>query len=72
MGWMPWLGREAIERPTLQGRPIILIHGFTQNRTNFVWLARVLRRWGLGPFFGFDYFSFDRVEESARELQRFV
>jgi triacylglycerol lipase len=70
-----WLRAEKPSQnggPSLGGRPIVLVHGFTQNRTNFVWLTRVLRRRGLGPFFGFDYYSFSRVEESAELLQKFV
>ena len=54
------------------GRPIVLIHGWTQNRTNFVWLARFLRRRGLGPFFGFNYFSFQPIEQSAKSLAAFI
>jgi len=53
-------------------RPIVLVHGYTQNRTNFVWLERHLGRRGLGPFFGFDYQSFARIESSAHELSAFV
>jgi triacylglycerol lipase len=54
------------------GRPIIVVHGWTQNRTNFVWLSRFLRKRGLGPFFGFNYISFFPIEKSARELAVFV
>src|SRR5688572_15489861 len=50
------------------GRPIVLIHGWTQNRTNFVWLARFLRKKGMGPFFGFNYFSLQPIETSAKAL----
>ena len=53
-------------------RPIVLVHGWTQNRTNFVWLARFLRRRGLGPFFGFNYNSFQPIEQSAKSLAAFV
>jgi triacylglycerol lipase len=53
-------------------RPIVLVHGYTQNRTNFLWLSRWLRRRGHGPFFGFNYQSFGPVEESARALDAFV
>ncbi|HEX7672016.1 MAG TPA: hypothetical protein VF395_20615, partial [Polyangiaceae bacterium] len=72
MGWLitekPGSGRGVPPG----GKPIILIHGFTQNRMNFVWLARALRRRGLGPFFGFNYQSFNPVERSARELRGFI
>jgi pimeloyl-ACP methyl ester carboxylesterase len=53
-------------------RPVVLIHGYTQNRTNFIWLSRALAKKGLGPFFGFDYASFRPIEESARKLHDFV
>jgi triacylglycerol esterase/lipase EstA (alpha/beta hydrolase family) len=67
-----WLRSETVQRSAKGGRPIVLVHGFAQNRTNFVWLARLLRRRGLGPFFGFNYHSFGRIEDSARSLGRFV
>jgi triacylglycerol esterase/lipase EstA (alpha/beta hydrolase family) len=54
------------------GRPIVLIHGWTQNRTNFFWLARFLRKRGMGPFFGFNYFSLQPIETSAKALAVFV
>jgi pimeloyl-ACP methyl ester carboxylesterase len=58
--------------PATGGRPIVLVHGWTQNRTNFVWLARFLRKRGLGPFFGFNYFSLQPIEESAKSLAVFI
>lgn len=76
-----WLRPEAVpapgalasgEGPPPSRRPIVLVHGFTQNRTNFMWLSRYLAGRGHGPFFGFDYWSFQPVEVSARELQAFV
>jgi triacylglycerol esterase/lipase EstA (alpha/beta hydrolase family) len=72
---LPWgwfVGSGFGRRTAAGGRPIIVIHGWTQNRTNFVWLTRFLRRRGLGPFFGFNYFSFNPIEKSARELAAFV
>jgi triacylglycerol lipase len=53
-------------------RPIVFIHGYTQNRANFVWLARALERRGLGPFYGFNYHSLRRIESSATALGTFV
>jgi triacylglycerol esterase/lipase EstA (alpha/beta hydrolase family) len=74
-----WLRKERIRALPVAGggeerpvRPIVLVHGFTQNRTNFMWLSRYLAARGHGPFFGFDYWSFQRIETSARELQAFV
>jgi triacylglycerol esterase/lipase EstA (alpha/beta hydrolase family) len=54
------------------GRPVVLIHGWTQNRANFVWLTRFLKRRGVGPFFGFNYFSFQPIETSAKSLSVFI
>src|SRR5262249_11740291 len=58
--------------PHTPPRPIILVHGYTQNRTNFLWLGRRLRRLGHGPFFAFDYQSFGPIEASARSLGELV
>jgi pimeloyl-ACP methyl ester carboxylesterase len=71
VGWFvgEGFGRRAA-KPA--GRPVVLIHGWTQNRTNFVWLMRFLRRKGLGPFFGFNYFSFQPIETSAKSLSAFI
>lgn len=74
-----WLGsgnpsRAIAARPNApgNGRPIVLCHGYVQNRSNFVWLARALARRGHGPFFGFNYHSLRPVESSARSLGAFV
>jgi|RhiMethySRZTD1v2_1073278.scaffolds.fasta_scaffold04299_16 pimeloyl-ACP methyl ester carboxylesterase len=70
-GW--FLGSGFGGRPAAGGgRPIVVVHGWTQNRTNFVWLARFLRRKGLGPFFGFNYNSYHAAEKSAKALGTFV
>jgi len=55
-----------------KGTPIVLVHGYTQNRANFVLLARALGRAGIGPVYGFNYWSFADVRKSARRLERFV
>lgn len=54
------------------GTPIVLVHGYTQNRADFVVLARALDRAGLGPVYGFNYWSLADVRRSARRLARFV
>ncbi len=71
-GW--FLGRALPARTGAErSRPIVLVHGFTQNRTNFVWLARALRRQGFGPFFGFNYDTIaSPIEASAARLRDFV
>jgi triacylglycerol lipase len=71
MGWLI-TEKPGRDRAPVGGKPVVLVHGFTQNRMNFVWLARALRRRGLGPFFGFNYQSFDPIERSAQELRGFI
>ncbi|HEY5921037.1 MAG TPA: alpha/beta fold hydrolase [Kofleriaceae bacterium] len=53
-------------------RPIIVIHGYAMNRANFVPLAFRLARVGLGPIFGFEYWTLGRVAAGARQLAWFV
>jgi pimeloyl-ACP methyl ester carboxylesterase len=52
--------------------PVILLHGFAMNRTNWVWLGRRLARRGLGPLYGTSYFSPQSVRRSAEHLARFI
>jgi pimeloyl-ACP methyl ester carboxylesterase len=53
-------------------RPVVLVHGYCQNRVDFLWLARALARAGVGPMYGFNYWPFSRVPVSAARLTRFV
>ncbi len=53
------------------GVPIVFVHGYFQNRVDFLYLARAFRRAGLGPLFGFNYPFLASVEENARRLGRF-
>lgn len=53
-------------------RPIIVLHGFAMNRANFVPLAFRLARAGLGPIFGFEYWTLGRIAAAARQLAWFV
>jgi pimeloyl-ACP methyl ester carboxylesterase len=53
-------------------RPIIVLHGYAMNRANFVPLAWRLRRAGLGPVFGFEYWTLGRTAAGARQLGWFV
>lgn len=55
-----------------QGQPIVFVHGYFQNRVDFLYLARVLSKAGLGPLYGVNYWSFGRIERSAATLARFV
>src|SRR5688572_14251901 len=49
-------------------RPVIVLHGYAMNRANFVPLAYRLRNAGLGPIFGFEYWTLGRVAAGARQL----
>lgn len=53
-------------------RPVILLHGYAMNRANFLPLACRMRRAGLGPIFGFEYWSLGRTAAAARQLGWFV
>ena len=53
-------------------RPVILVHGYTQNRVDFIYLSRFLRARGLGPIYGFNYFSFADIRASGKRLARYV
>ncbi len=54
------------------GTPIVLVHGYFQNRGDFVYVAHFLRRRGLGPLYGLNYWTFGRIESAAAQLARFV
>ncbi|MDB4946286.1 MAG: hypothetical protein JWP97_5820 [Labilithrix sp.] len=54
------------------GVPIVLVHGYMQNRVGFLGLARALARKGLGPTYGFNYPWFTPIASNARRLERFV
>jgi len=53
-------------------RPILLLHGYAQNRASFVPLALRLSRAGLGPVLGFEYWTLGRIAAGARQLGWFV
>jgi pimeloyl-ACP methyl ester carboxylesterase len=52
--------------------PVVLVHGYSQNRVDFLRIARVLARRGSGPLFGFNYAWFARVPKSAARLASFI
>jgi pimeloyl-ACP methyl ester carboxylesterase len=54
------------------GTPVVAVHGYTQNRVNFLALARACRRAGIGPVYGFNYPWFASVHGNAARLARFV
>lgn len=59
-------------RPARSRRPVVLLHGYLMNRTNWLWLGWVLARRGVGPLFGLSYLTLQGVPWGARRLARFV
>ena len=59
---------------TARGRrnPVVLLHGFAMNRTQWLYMARRLRRLGHGPIYGLNYLSFTRVGAAGKRLDRFI
>ena len=53
-------------------RPILVLHGYAMNRANFLPLALRLARAGLGPVFGFEYWTLGRTAAAARQLGWFI
>src|SRR3954462_7862272 len=41
--------------PKRDGTPIVFVHGYMQNRVDFVYIARHLAKRGLGPMYGMNY-----------------
>lgn len=59
--------------PEIAGRrPVVLVHGYAQNRVSFLRVARTLRRRGFAQLFGFNYPWADAIEDNAARLGRFV
>jgi pimeloyl-ACP methyl ester carboxylesterase len=54
-----------------RGTPIVAVHGYAQNRIDFLAIARACSRAGLGPVYGFNYPWFTTVQSNARRLARF-
>jgi triacylglycerol lipase len=53
------------------GTPVVVVHGYTQNRVDFLGIARGCARAGLGPVYGFNYPWFASVHANAERLARF-
>ncbi len=53
-------------------RPIVVIHGYAMNRACFQGLALRLAAAGLGPVYGFEYWSLGKVSSAARKLHSFI
>lgn len=54
------------------GIPVIFVHGYFQNRADFVWLAKQFRKSSMGPLYGVNYPWFDSVDRNVPRLARFV
>ena len=54
------------------GTPIVLVHGYMQNRVGFLGLARALRKHGLGPIYAINYPWFASLAGNAARLDRFI
>jgi pimeloyl-ACP methyl ester carboxylesterase len=54
------------------GRPVVLVHGYFQNRADFLYLAAALRRAGVGPIYGFNYDWSRTIAACAARLGAFV
>jgi len=52
--------------------PVIFVHGYFQNRADFWWLARQLRKAELGPLFGFNYPWTESIHHNVPRLAKFV
>ncbi len=57
---------------TLGPRPVIVLHGYAMNRANYLPLAYRMSRAGLGPIFGFEYWTLGRIAAGSRQLGWFV
>jgi triacylglycerol esterase/lipase EstA (alpha/beta hydrolase family) len=78
--WPLWMLVGASYEAVIEGEgeargrrnPVVLLHGFAMNRTNWIWLGRRLAGRGIGPLYGTSYFSPQSVRRSAEHLSRFV
>jgi triacylglycerol esterase/lipase EstA (alpha/beta hydrolase family) len=78
--WPLWWLLGASYRASFEGEgeaeggrhPVILLHGFGMNRTNWLWLGSRLSARGIGPLYGASYFSPQSVRRSAQHLRDFV
>lgn len=52
--------------------PVVLIHGYFQNRVDFLYLAHRLRRAGSGPLYAVNFFWPQSLERSSATVRRFV
>jgi pimeloyl-ACP methyl ester carboxylesterase len=66
------MGPRLLSNVHPDGVPVVLVHGYMQNRVGFVGLARALARRGIGPLYGFNYPWFSSIGSNAKRLTHFV
>lgn len=52
--------------------PVVVVHGYMQNRVSFIAISRSLRERGLGPVYGFNYPWYRSVAYNSALLEAFV
>jgi pimeloyl-ACP methyl ester carboxylesterase len=52
--------------------PVVVVHGYMQNRVSFIAISRALNRRGLGPVYGFNYPWYRSVAHNSALLGAFV
>lgn len=52
--------------------PVVLVHGYMQNRACFLGLAHGLTKRGVGPVYAINYPWYASITDNARRLDRFV
>lgn len=52
--------------------PVVLVHGYFQNRVDFVYLARRLRKAGSGPLFAVNFFWPQSLDSSSADVRAFI
>ncbi|NUP08749.1 MAG: alpha/beta fold hydrolase [Polyangiaceae bacterium] len=55
-----------------KGPPVVFVHGYFQNRVDFLYLAAFLRRKNVGPLYGFNYTWLSDLPSISRSLDRFI
>lgn len=54
------------------GQPVVLVHGYFQNRADFLAIVWKFRRAGLGPLYGFNYPWMDTTARNVERLASFI
>lgn len=53
-------------------RPVVLVHGYAMSRAYFLLLTARLGGAGLGPFYGYEYWTLGKVASAARRLGAYI